>query len=370
MRNDTTVFVGLDVHKDFISVAYVPDDRQAEVTFVGPIGTREGDIDKLIRRLRTKASRLVFAYEAGPSGYGLYRYLRKKGYPCLVVAPSLIPKKAGDRVKTDRRDAVQLARLMRSGDLDSVYVPKVEDEAIRDLSRAREDVLRDLKASKLRLKAFLLRQGIYYTGRATWTPAHLRWLAEVVCPTAAQQIVFQEYVRTVTERRELLQRLETELHEQVGTWKLQPVVQALQALRGVQFTVAVTTVAEVGDLTRFDNPRQLTAYLGLAPSEYSSGEKRRMGGITKTGNGHARRALVEGAWSYRYPAKVSRQIQERQESLPRSIQDMAWKAQVRLCKRYRRLTSRGKNVNVAVTAIARELAAFMWAIAREVKLPA
>jgi transposase len=367
MRSYTIVFVGLDVHKDFISVAYVPDDRQADVTFVGPIGTREGDIDKLIRRLRTKAKQIIFAYEAGPSGYGLYRYLRGKGYACLVVAPSLIPKKAGDRVKTDRRDAVQLARLMRSGDLSSVYVPEVEDEAIRDLSRAREDVLRDLKAAKLRLKSFLLRQGIYYTGRATWTPAHLRWLAEVVCPTATQQIVFQEYVRTVTERMELLQRLEAELHEQVGTWKLQPVVQALQALRGVQFTVAVTAVAEVGDLTRFENPRQLTAYLGLAPSEYSSGEKRRMGGITKTGNGHARRALVEGAWSYRYPAKVSRQIQERQESLPRSIQDIAWKAQVRLCKRYRRLTSRGKNVNVAVTAIARELAAFMWAIAREVK---
>jgi transposase len=191
MRNDTTVFVGLDVHKDFISVAYVPEERQAEVTFVGPIGTREGDIDKLIRRLRTKNSRLVFADEAGPSGYGLCRYLRKKGYPCLVVAASLIPKKAGDRVKTDRRDAVQLARLMRSGHLDSVYVPEVQDEAIRDLSRAREDVLRDLKAAKLRLKAFLLRQGIYYTGRATWTPAHLRWLAEVVCPTAAQQVVFQ-----------------------------------------------------------------------------------------------------------------------------------------------------------------------------------
>jgi len=310
MRSYTTVFVGLDVHKDFISVAYVPDDRQAEVTFVGPIGTREGDIDKLIRRLRTKAARLVFAYEAGPSGYGLYRYLRSKGYSCLVVAPSLIPKKAGDRVKTDRRDAVQLARLMRSGDLDSVYVPEVEDEAIRDLSRAREDVLRDLKAAKLRLKSFLLRQGIYYIGRATWTPAHLRWLAEVVCPTAAQQVVFQEYVRTVTERMELLRRLETELHQQVGTWKLQPVV---QSLRGVQFTVAVTTIAEVGDLTRFDNPRQLTAYLGLAPSEYSSGDKRRMGTITKSGNGHARRALLEGAWSYRYPAKVSPQIQERQD---------------------------------------------------------
>jgi len=368
MRSYTTVFVGLDVHKDFISVAYVPDDRQAEVTFLGPIGTREGDIDKLVRRLRTKNLRLVFAYEAGPSGYGLYRYLRSKGYPCLVVAPSLIPKKAGDRVKTDRRDAVQLARLMRSGDLSSVYVPGVEDEAIRDLCRAREDAMRDLKAAKLRLKAFLLRQGIYYTGRATWTPAHLRWLAEVVCPTPAQQIVFQEYVRSVTERLERLQRLEAELEEHVTSWRLLPVVQALQALRGVQFTIAVTTIAEVGDLTRFENPRQLTAYLGLAPSEYSSGDKRHQGGITKTGNAHARRALVEGAWAYRYPAKVSRHLQLRLEHLPRPIQNIAWKAQVRLCKRFQRLTSRGKNPNVAVVAIARELAAFMWAIAREVKL--
>jgi transposase len=278
----------------------------------------------------------------------------------------LIPKKAGDRVTTDRRDAVQRARLMRSGDLTPVYVPQVEDEAIRDLSRAREDTIRDLKAAKFRLKAFLLRQDIRYTGQATWGPAHLRWLSEVVCATPAQQIVFQEYVRAVNEHTARLQRLEHELHEQVHTWRLAPVVEALQALRGVQFTVAVTVIAELGDLTRFDNPRQLMSDLGLTPSEYSSGERRRQGSITKTGNTHARHALVEGAWAYRYPAKVSRHLQLRLEKLPKTVQDMSWKAQVRLCKRYRRLGARGKHPNQVVVAIARELVALMWAIAKEV----
>jgi transposase len=284
------------------------------------------------------------------------------------VAPSLIPKKAGDRVKTDRRDAVQLARLARSGDLTVVYVPTVEDEAIRDLCRAREDTIRDLKAAKFRLKAFLLRHDIRYTGRATWSPAHLRWLSEVVCPTPAQQIVFQEYVRAVNEHTERLQRLEQELQDQVKAWPLNPVVEALQALRGVQFTVAVTIVAELGDLTRFDNPRQLMSYLGLTPSEYSSGERRRQGTITKAGNTHARRALVEGAWAYRYPAKVSRHLQRRLEALPKPIQDISWKAQIRLCKRYRQLSARGKHANQVVVAMARELIAFMWAIAKEVPL--
>ena len=367
MDHSTTIFVGLDVHKDFISVAYVPDDRNADVIYLGPIGTRQSDIDKLIGRLKSKASHLIFAYEAGPSGYHLYRHLLSKNHVCLVVAPSLIPKRPGDRVKTDRRDAVQLARLMRSGDLSSVYVPDLEHEAIRDLSRAREDTIRDLTAAKLRLKSFLTRSGIHYTGNARWTPAHLRWLSEVACPIPAQQIVFQEYVHTVSEHQQRLTYLENELREQVSSWKLLPFVNALQALRGVQFTIAVTTIAEVGDLTRFTNPRELTAYLGLIPSEYSSGEKRRQGGITKTGNAHARRAIVEGAWAYHYPAKVSRQIQERQQNLPKHIQNIAWKAQLRLCKRFRRLTARGKNPNVVVTAIARELASFMWAIAREVK---
>jgi transposase len=368
MHQSTTIYVGLDVHKESIAVAYIAQEHHAEVVSLGNVGTRQCDIDQLIRRLQSKSPHLVFVYEAGPCGYWLYRYLTTKGQRCWVVAPSLIPKKSGDRVKTNRRDAIKLARLMRSGDLTPVYVPKVEDEAIRDLSRAREDVIRDLKTAKFRLKAFLLRQDIRYTGRATWGPAHLRWLSEVVCPTPAQQIVFQEYVRAVNEHTERLQRLEQELKDQVQTWRLAPVVAALQALRGVQFTVAVTTVAELGDLTRFENPRQLMNYLGVTPSEYSTGERRRQGGITKTGNTHARRALIEGAWAYRYPAKVSRQLQLRLEKVPKPIQDLSWKAQVRLCKRYRQLIARGKNANQVVVAIARELRAFMWAIAQEVPL--
>jgi transposase len=366
MSQSSTLFIGMDVHKDSIAVAYVAQDHGAEVIYLGAIGTRQCDIDQLIRRMQSKAKHLIFVYEAGPCGYWLYRYLTQKGSDCWVVAPSLIPKKAGDRVKTDRRDAVQLARLARSGDLTAVYVPKVEDEAIRDLTRAREDAISDLKDAKFRLKAFLLRQDIRYVGRANWGPAHLRWLSEVVCPTPAQQIVFQEYVRAVHEQTERLQRLEQELQDHVKAWRLNPVVEALQALRGVQFTVAVTMVSEIGDLTRFDHPRELMKFLGLIPSEYSSGEQRRQGSITKAGNTHARRALIEGAWAYRYPAKVSRHLQRRLEQQPKIIQDISWKAQVRLCKRYRRLVSRGKHANVVTVAVARELAGFMWAIAREV----
>jgi transposase len=366
MSHFNTLYIGLDVHKESIAVAYAPEERGAEVVFLGTIGTRQCDIDTLVRKLQSKAQHLLFVYEAGPCGYWLYRYLTKKHLICWVVAPSLTPKKPGDRVKTDRRDAVQLARLMRSGDLTPVYVPEVEDEAIRDLARAREDTIRDRKAAKNRLKAFLLRQDIRYDGRANWGPAHLRWLSEVVCPTPAQQIVFQEYVRAVSEHHERLQRLEAELHDQVQAWRLYAVVQALQAMRGVQFTVAVTLIAELGDLTRFENPRQLMSYLGLTPSEYSSGERRRQGTITKAGNTFARRALIEGAWAYRYPAKVSRHLQLRLEQVPKPIQNISWKAQVRLCKRFRSLMARGKHANQVVVAIAREMAAFIWAIAREV----
>ena len=368
MAKDSTLFVGLDVHKETIAVAYVGEEREAEVLSLGTIGTRQKDIDALVRKLQSKGKPLHFVYEAGPCGYWLYRYLTKKNLKCWVVAPSQIPKKAGDRVKTDRRDAVQLARLLRSGDLTPVYIPSVEDEGIRDVVRAREDVLKDLKAAKVRLKAFLLRQDIRYEGRANWTAAHLRWLADVVCPTPAQQIVFQEYVRTVTEHTERLQRLEAELQPLVQTWRWAPVVEAIQALRGIQFTAAVTLIAELGDLSRFDTPRQLMSYLGLVPSEHSSGERRRQGSITKTGNSHARRVLVEGAWAYRYPAKVSRHLQLRLEKVPKAIQDISWKAQVRLCKRYRRLGARGKQVNQVVVAIAREMAAFVWAIAQEVAM--
>jgi transposase len=266
-----------------------------------------------------------------------------------------------------RRDAVPRARLMHSGDLTPVDVPTVDDEAIRDRTRAREDAINALKAATFRLKTFRLRHDMRYTGRATGSPAHRRWLSEVVCPIPAPPIVFQAYGRAVTEHTERLQRLAQELQEPVKTWRLTPVVEALQALRGVQFTVAVTMVAELGDLTRVDNPRQLMKFLGLMPSAYSTGE-RRQGSITKPGNTLARRVLVEGAWASRYAATVSRHVQRRLEQQPKAIQDISGKAHVRLCTRYRRLMARGKHANQVVVAIARELMGFMWAMAKQVPL--
>jgi transposase len=265
---------------------------------------------------------------------------------------------------------VQLARLARSGDLTAVSVPKGEDEAIRDLSRAREDALSDLKDAQCRLKAFLLRHDIRYTGRANWSPAPLRWLSEVVCPTPAQHIVFQEYVRAVTDHPERLQRLDQALQAHVPSWRLNPVVEALQALRGVQHTVAITRVADIGDLSRFDTPRERMKFLGLIPSEYSSGDRRQQGAIPKAGNPHARRALVEGAWAYRSPAQISRHVQLRLEKQPKIIQDMSWKAHGRLCKRYRQLVARGTQANIVTVAMARELAGFMWAIAKQLPVAA
>jgi transposase len=366
MAQSSTLFIGMDVHKETIAVAYVAQDHGAEVTFLGTIGTRQCDSDQLLRTMPSKAQHLIFVYEAGPWGYWLYRELTKKGYDCWVVAPSLIPKKPGDRVKTDRRDAVQLARLARSGDLTVVYVPTGEEEAMRDLARAREDTLGDLQSATCRLKAFLLRHAIRDTGRAPWGPAHLRWLSEGVCPTPAQQIVFQEDVRALNEHTARLQRLDQELHDQATAWRLQPVIEALQALRGVQFIAAVPMVAEIGDLTRFESPTELMTCLGLIPSEDTSAERRRQGAITKAGNTPARRALVEGAWAYRYPAKVSRPLQRRLEHPPKIIQDISCKAPVRLCQRDRQLIARGKHANVVTVAMARELAGCLWAMAKQV----
>ena len=259
MAEPTTLFVGLDVHKEHIAVAHALAPCASDVVYVGQIGTRQADLDKLLRRLHGHASHLVVAYEAGPCGYGLYRTLTAQGIACQVVAPSLIPKKPGDRVKTDRRDAAQLARLLRAGELTAVCVPTVEDEAVRDLARAREATIRVQKAAKLRLKSFLLRHGLNYSGRATWNAAHLRYLAKVVCPTPAQQIVFQEALRAVNEQTERLGRLDEELRDIATTWRLRPLVAAYQALRGIQEHTAITVAAELGtsraSIRRDNSPR-------------------------------------------------------------------------------------------------------------------
>jgi transposase len=368
MQQSSTLSVGLDVHKESIAVASVAQDHGAEVVSLGTIGTRQCDIDTLIRRRQSKRPRLVFVYAAGPCGYGLYRSLTTKGQVCWGVAPSLIPTKPGDRGKTNRRDAITLARLMRSGDRTPVSVPKVEDAAMRALCRARAEALHDLTAAQFRRTAFLLRQDMRYTGRAPWGPAPLRWRSAVVCPTPAPQIVFQAYVRAVPEQTARLARLAQARTDQGQTWRLVPVVDALQALRGVQCTVAVTTVAALGDLTRCETPRQLMHSLGFTPSEDSTGERRRQGGIPKAGQTHARRALVEGAWASRYPAQVSRPLPLRLAKVPKPIQAMRGKAQVRRCKRYRQLLARGKNAHQVVVAIARALRALMGAMAQEVPL--
>lgn len=288
----------------------------------------------------------------------------------MVTAPSTIPKKSSDRIKNDRRDALTLARLHRAGELTPVYVPDQEDEAIRDLTRAREDARTVAKKAKQRLSAFLLRHGHSYSGKTRWSKAHMNWIVNIGMDHRAQQLALDEYIDALTEALERVDRLTEQIRNFVPTWRMGPVVAALQSLRGVSLIVSVTTVAELGDLSRFDHPSQLMAYLGLVPSEHSSGEHVKRKGITKTGNSHVRRVLVEAAWAYRLPARRSLPLRKRQQGLAKPICQISWQAQLRLCARYRQMMGRGKNKSVVITAIARELAGFIWAIARQVPAPA
>jgi Transposase and inactivated derivatives len=365
--NDT-IYVGLDVHKATVAVAVAEGVRGGEVRQLGSIRHTPEQIAKLAEKLAKGGRRLSFCYEAGPCGYGLHRQLTDLGHDCIVVAPSLIPMKVGDRVKTDRRDAVMLAKLHRSGDLTAVWVPDSAHEAVRDLIRARATAVRVLGKARQHLQGFLLRHGRVYAGKRGWTLAYRRWLATVRFDHPAQQVVLQDYIHAVTDAEARVERLTRQIEDLLPHWSMAPVVEAVQAMRGVAFIVAVTVVAEVGDFARFDNPRQLMAYLGLVPSEHSSGATVRRGGITKAGNALARRALIEGAWTYRMQARVSRKLHDRLEDLPQAIRDIAWKAQVRLCARFRRLAATGKARVVVTTAIAREMVGFLWAIARQVQV--
>lgn len=362
MKKNIT-FVGLDVHKATIDVALADAGRSGDIRFYGTIGGDLEALHKVIRKLQSRETELRFVYEAGPCGYDIYRSLTKHGFDCTVTAPSLIPRKSGDRIKNDRRDALNLARLHRSGELTAVYVPSEEDEAMRDLSRARGDAVKALRVARQVLLAFLLRHGYRYNGRTHWTRAHKNWIADIKMPHRAQQIALQEYEHAAQESLERVDRLTHQIQELLPQWSQAPLVAALQALRGVSLVVAVTTVAELGDLTRFQSAKQLMAYLGLVPSEHSSGGTIRRGGITKTGNGHVRRALTEAAHAYCHPARESRALLKRLDGLPPEVRQIAWKAQVRLCGRFRTLLNHGKNKNTVVTATARELCAFMWAIA-------
>ena len=367
MDEDRTVCVGLDTHKAKIAVAVAEPGRLGEVRFQGEIANQPDAVRRLIERLGGKHGKLSVCYEAGPCGYGLQRQITALGHDCTVVAPSLVPVRAGNRVKTNRRDAVTLARLHRAGELTAIWIPDPIHEAMRDLIRARTAVMETVRRSRQQLLGFLLRHDRVFTGRKTWSPAHRRWLAGLSFAHPAQQIVLQEQIDAIAEAERRRDRLGEQIRELVSDWSMAPIVTALQAMRGIAFLSAVVLVAEIGDFRRFANPRQLMAWLGLVPSEHSSGAKVERGGITKAGNGRARRVLVEGAWSYRFPARVTSLIQARLDDVPDTVRTIAWKAQLRLCTRFRRLVAAGKNTNLVTIAVAREMAAFAWAIARQVQ---
>lgn len=357
-------YVGLDVHKDTIAVALAEAGMGSDVREYGKIANTPAALNMLAAKLAHGGRDLRFCYEAGPCGYGIHRQLSAAGYGCVVVAPSLIPRKPGERIKTDRRDAINLAKLHRAGELTAVWVPDQAHEAIRDLVRARLAAVRTLRQARQQLSGFLLRHGHHYN-RPAGTLLHRRWLAGLKFDHAAHHIVLEDCIAAVeaaTARRDSLQ---AHIEAMLADWSLAPVVRALQALRGIALVGAATLVAELGDIGRFANPRQLMAYLGLVPSEHSSGSTRRQGGITKAGNGAGRRMLIEAAWGYRFPARISREQLLRQEGLAKPIRDIAWKAQERLCRRYRKLARARKPPTVVTAAIARELAGFVWAIAKQ-----
>lgn len=363
---DLTLFVGLDVHKKTISVAMVEAAAGAEVRFYGTVANTPETVRRLCSKLSQDGQQLHFCYEAGPCGYGVQRLLTRLGHRCEVVAPALIPRKVGDRVKTDRRDAMMLAQTLRAGQLTAVWVPDEAHEAMRDLVRLRAQAMRDLRKSRQQLLSFLLRHGRNSPYRH-WTKMHRRWLGELVFAHPAQHLALEEMVQRIERAEALCDRLKAAILELVPQWSLAPVVEAIQALRGVSLLVAAVIVAEVGCFDRFASPRLLMAYLGLNPSEHSSGATVRRGAITKTGNTLARTCLVEAAWTYRFPARVTQIIRDRLAGLPEPICNIAWRAQVRLSARYRKLIAAGKPSAKVVVAIARELVGFIWAIARMVE---
>ena len=367
--NDTgyTAYVGLDVHKETIAVAVAYAGR-GEPESRGEIRNDRQALHRLVKRLGKNGEALSFCYEAGPCGYEAYWQIRELGHPCTVVAPSLIPRKPGERVKTDRRDARKLASLHRAGELTAVWVPDAEQEAIRDLTRAREDAKVDELAARQRLNAFLLRHGRKFDeGKCRWTKTHFRWLDRQTFEFPHQQVVFQEYLDAVRERQARVAGLVEQMRRALESWSLRPMAEAMMALRGVDLITAMTLLAELGDLSRFDGPPQLMSYLGLVPSEHSSGGRRRQGGITKTGNGHVRRILVESAWSYRFSPRKTERLRRQADGLSPQVQAIAWAAQQRLCGRYRKLAlEMGKPKPKVCVAVARELAGFLWAVACEV----
>jgi len=368
VSNHSEAFVGFDTSKLRNAVAIADGGRTGEVRFFGEIDNMEAATAKLVKKLAAKYQCVTFCYEAGPTGYGLYRQIKSLGHECIVAAPSLIPKRPGDKVKTNRRDAVSLAKLLRAGELTAVWVPDRHHEAMRDLVRAREAAMLDLRCKRQRVSAFLLRQGRPYAGRTAWTKAHMSWLASQTFDYPEQRIAFEEMMLAIRQAQERLDRLEHAIRGAVPDWSLAEVATALMAMRGIDLIAATTFLAEIGDLSRFRTPHELMAYLGLVPSEASTGNTIKRGPITKAGNRRARRMLVECAWSYQHPPRVGRNKQQKVDAASPAVREIAWKAQCRLYRRYRALIRRGKLKTVAITAVARELAGFIWAVGREITI--
>jgi len=359
--------IGLDVHKRTIDVA-IADAGRGRARHYGTVAHSESAIDSLLKKINPTGEVLEFCYEAGPCGYGLYHYLVSKGHACQVVAPSLIPKRASDKIKTDRRDSLRLAELLRAGELTEVWVPDAEQEAIRDLVRARDDFTIAQRQLRQRLLGFLLRHSQRWTGgKQNWTKGFWQWLEALKMPSIHQQFALGEYIDAVKRSEDQIRAIKKQMSRAKQGWALEPIVDGLMAMRGINLVASMGIVAELGDLSRFSKPSQLMAYLGLVPSEHSSGDSRRQGGITKTGNAHVRRLLIESAWCYRFSARKSREIELRAQNASPQVQAIAWKAQKRLNMRYRALSERGLSSVKVVTAVARELSGFIWAVVEQVR---
>jgi transposase len=344
------------------AVAVAQAGRQGEVRYFGEVNAAAALVRKLVGRLEKRHGRLHFCYEAGPTGYGLYRQIVALGHECSVVAPSLIPRKPGDRIKTNRRDALQLARLLRAGELTAVWVPDEAHEAVRELIRSRAAAIDDLRRKRQAISSMMLRYRRSYPGKTTWTKQHKKWLQKQKFEHPEQHLVLQDMLLAAQHAQERLAQLEDVIAEFLPSWSLAPMVNALQALRGIRLVNAATIMAEIGDLRRFETAGQLMSYLGLVPGERSTGEKVRRLGITKADNRRVRTVLIEAAWTYRHLPRTSQLKSYVHERVPPMVRDIALKAQARLCAPYRALSNRGKKLTIAVTAIARELAGFIWAI--------
>lgn len=363
------VYIGIDAHKESNTLALAfagkePPELYGKVS--ADIRVFEAALRRIMKKHDLTKKDVALCYEAGPTGFVLARRLIKLGFECIVVAPSKIPSQSGDRVKTDRRDAKKLARLYRAGELEGIHIPSVEDEVICDVCRGRTDAVNSMARTKKQLLSFLLRNGYRYKGKAHWTEAHMRYLRELVMADPAQKMILEEYLQRIDFARQQVERIDAQMEALLQNWSRKPLVEALMGFRGFKRTAAMVIVSEIGYFGRFKHPKQLMAYLGLVPSEDSSGGRRKQGSITKCGNSHARWMLVESAEHYRKPPKISKALSVRQEGLSREVRAISWHTQNRLNKRWNKLIFRGMHPNKIRVAVARELTSYIWDLAKVV----